>query len=73
MRMTRTAAGGAAGTAGYYGQRTGMRMTIRAQITNLFNNVNFQSFSGVETSRFFMLPTRTRNPRQIVLSVRIDI
>ncbi len=61
------------GTGGYYGQRTGVRMTIRAQVTNLFNNVNFESFSGVETSDFFKLPTRARNPRQIVLSVRFDI
>ena len=64
---------GPVGTGGYYGQRTGIRMTIRAQVSNLLNNVNFQSFSGVETSRFFQLPTRARNPRQIVLSVRFDI
>ncbi len=67
------AAGGPVATGGYYGQRRGVRMTIRAQVTNLFNNVNYQSFSGVETSRFFMLPTRARNSRQIVLSVRFDI
>jgi hypothetical protein len=67
------AAGGPVATGGYYGQRRGVRMTIRAQVSNLFNNVNYQSFSGVETSRFFMLPTRARNPRQIVLSVRFDI
>ena len=53
---------GPVGTGGYYGQRTGLRMTIRAQVTNLLNNVNYQSFSGVETSRFFLLPTRARNP-----------
>jgi hypothetical protein len=63
---------GPVGTGGYYGQRTGLRMTIRAQVTNLLNNVNHQSFSGVETSRFFMLPTRARNPRQITLSARFD-
>jgi hypothetical protein len=60
------------GSGGYYGQRTGLRMTIRAQVTNLLNNVNHQSFSGVETSRFFMLPTRARNPRQMTLSARFD-
>jgi len=64
---------GPLGTGGYYGQRTGIRMTIRAQVTNLLNNVNFQSFSGVETSQLFQLPTRARNPRQIVLSARFDI
>ncbi len=63
---------GPVGSGGYYGQRTGLRMTIRAQVTNLLNNVNYQSFSGVETSRFFMLPTRARNPRQMTLSARFD-
>jgi outer membrane receptor protein involved in Fe transport len=70
---TGAAGQGPVGAGGYYGQRTGIRMTIRAQVTNLLNNVNFQSFSGVETSSFFQLPTRARNPRQIVLSVRFDI
>ena len=70
---TGAAGQGPVGTGGYYGQRTGVRMTIRAQVTNLLNNVNFQNFSGVETSSFFQLPTRARNPRQIVLSVRFDI
>ena len=63
---------GPVGSGGYYGQRTGLRMTIRAQVTNLLNNVNHQSFSGVETSRFFMLPTSARNSRQMTLSVRFD-
>ena len=57
---------------GYYGQRTGLRMTISADVTNLFNNVNYQSFSGVRTSPFFGLPTRARAPRRISLSVRLD-
>ena len=73
LRSDQVEASGPVGTGGYYGQRRGVRMTIRAQVTNLFNNVNYQSFSGVETSRFFMLPTRARNPRQIVLSIRFDI
>ena len=73
LRSDQVEVTGAAGTGGYYGQRTGVRMTIRAQVTNLFNNVNYESFGGVETSRFFMRPTRARNPRQIVLSVRFDI
>ena len=47
-------------------------MTISANVTNLLNNVNFQSFSGVETSTFFMQPTRARNPRQITATVRFD-
>jgi hypothetical protein len=57
---------------GYYGQRTGLRMTVSANVTNLLNNVNYQSFSGVRTSPFFGLPTRARDPRRMTLSVRFD-
>ena len=63
---------GPVGSGGYYGQRTGVRMTLSASVTNLFNNVNFRSFSGVQTSPFFGRPTRARNPRQISLSARFD-
>ena len=63
---------GPVGSGGYYGQRTGIRMTLTANVTNLFNNVNFESFSGVETSRSFRLPIGAHNPRQISLSARFD-
>ena len=63
---------GPVGSGGYYGQRRGLRMTLSARVTNLLNNVNFQSFSGVETSPFFGLATRARNPRQITLTARFD-
>ena len=63
---------GPVGSGGYYGQRTGVRMTLSASVTNLFNNVNFRSFSGVQTSPFFGKATRARNPRQISLSARFD-
>ena len=66
------AGAGPAASGGYYGQRTGLRMTIRAQIDNLLNHTNFQSFSGVQTSPFFGLPTRARAPRSVGLSVRFD-
>ncbi len=57
---------------GYYGRRTGIRMTITANAQNLLNNVNFQSFSGVQTSSFFGKATRARNARQIRLTVRFN-
>ena len=63
---------GPVASGGYYGQRTGLRMTVSANVTNLLNNVNYQSFSGVRTSPFFGLPTRARDPRQFTLSVRFD-
>jgi hypothetical protein len=53
-------------------QRTGLRMTLTAQVEKLLNNVNFESFSGVQTSPFFELPTRARNGRRIGLSLRFD-
>ena len=62
--------GGPAG--GYYGRRSGIRMTITANAQNLLNNVNFQSFSGVQTSSFFGQATRARDARQIRLTVRFN-
>ena len=63
---------GPAASGGYYGQRTGLRMTIRADINNVLNKTNFQSFSGVQTSPRFGLPTRARDARSVALSVRFD-
>jgi hypothetical protein len=53
-------------------QRTSLRMTLTAQVENFLNNVNFQSFSDVQTSPFFGLPTRARYGRRIGLSLRFD-
>ena len=64
--------GGAAAGGGYYGRRTGVRMTITARAENLLNNVNFQSFSGVRTSLLFGKATRARDARQIRLTVRFN-
>ena len=47
-------------------------MTITADVQNLLNQVNFQSFSGVQTSPFFGLATRARRARHIRLSVRFN-
>jgi hypothetical protein len=57
---------------GYYGQRTGLRMTISAQVNNLLNTVNFQNPNGVLTSPFFGEPTRARDARSIRMTVRFD-
>ena len=57
---------------GYYGSRTGLRMTISVRAQNLLNNVNFQSFSGVQTSPFFGKPTRARDGRSINGSLRFN-
>jgi outer membrane receptor protein involved in Fe transport len=47
-------------------------MTLTANVENLLNNVNYQSFSGVLTSPFFGLPTRARDGRRISLSASFD-
>ena len=65
-------AGGPVGSDGFYGQRTGLRMTLTAQVENLLNNVNYQSFSGVMTSPFFNRPTRARDGRRVTLTARFD-
>ncbi len=65
-------AGGPVASGGYYGQRTGLRMTVSANVTNLLNGANYQTISGVQTSRLFGLPTRARQPRRMTLSVRFD-
>ena len=65
-------AGGPVGSDGFYGQRTGLRMTLTAQVENLLNNVNYQSFSGVITSPFFNRPTRARDGRRVTLTARFD-
>ncbi len=57
---------------GYYGQRTGVRMTLSASATNLLNKVNFQSINGVMSSSFFGRPTRARDARRISLQVRFN-
>jgi len=73
VEIAQNAAGqGPLASGGYYGQRRGLRMTVSANVTNLLNKVNYQSFSGVRTSPFFGLPTRARNPRQMTVSVRFD-
>ena len=64
--------GGPAASGGYYGGRHGIRMTITADVGNLLNQVNFQSFSGVQTSPLFGEATRARRARHIQLSVRFN-
>ena len=57
---------------GYFGRRSGVRMTIVAAAENFLNRFNASRISGVETSPFFGLATRARDGRQISLSVRFD-
>lgn len=64
--------GGPIAGGGYYGQRTGLRMTLSAQVNNLLNTVNFQNPNGVLTSPFFGQPTQARNARSVQMSVRFD-
>ena len=67
--------GGSAGpvaSGGYYGQRTGVRMTLRANVSNLLNTVSFRNINGIQSSNFFGLPTRSRNPRQISLQAQFN-
>jgi hypothetical protein len=57
---------------GYFGRRSGIRMTISAEAENVLNKVNYDRISGVLTSPFFGQPTRARNGRQISLSARFN-
>ena len=72
LRESRSASSGPAASGGYYGGRRGIRMTITANVGNLLNQVNFQSFSGVQTSPFFGQATRARRARHIRLSFRFN-
>lgn len=64
--------GGPIAGGGYYGQRTGVRMTIQANISNLLNKVNFQNPSGVQSSPFFGQYTRADDARKVSMQVRFD-
>ena len=72
LRESRSGSSGPAASGGYYGGRRGIRMTITANVQNLLNQVNFQSFSGVQTSPFFGQATRARRARHVQLSVRFN-
>jgi hypothetical protein len=65
-------AGGPVAGGGYFGRRSGIRMTIEAEVQNLLNKVNYDRISGVLTSPFFGKPIRARDGRQMVLSVRFN-
>ena len=57
---------------GYFGRRSGIRMTLEAEARNVLNKVNYDRISGVLTSPFFGKPIRARNGRQVELSVRFN-
>lgn len=57
---------------GYFGRRSGVRMTISAEAENVLNKVNYDRISGVLTSPFYGLPTRARDGRQISLAARFN-
>ncbi len=67
----RTALDPAAG-GGYFGRRSGVRMTIVAVAENVLNRFNASRISGVQSSPFFGLPTRARDGRKVTMSVRFD-
>ncbi|MDX2029276.1 MAG: carboxypeptidase regulatory-like domain-containing protein [Blastocatellia bacterium] len=69
-RPGKAKAGKGGGTAGGEGARYGL--TISAQITNLFNHVNFGQYSGVLTSPFFGRANSAQPARQIELSLRFS-
>ena len=64
--------GGPVASGGYYGQRTGLRMTLTASVSNLLNKVNFQNINGIQSSNFFGQPTSARNSRRITLQARFN-
>jgi hypothetical protein len=57
---------------GYFGRRSGVRMTISAEAENFLNAFNAESVSGVLTSPFFGKPTRARDGRSVTMAVRFD-
>jgi hypothetical protein len=57
---------------GYFGRRRGVRMTMTAEAQNLLNKVNFDRISGVLTSPFFGQPIRSRDGREVSLSMRFN-
>ena len=57
---------------GYFGRRSGIRMTISAEAENVLNTFNADSISGVMTSPFFGRPTRARDGRSVSMSLRFD-
>jgi hypothetical protein len=49
----------------------GTQMTLSANITNLLNNTQFSSYSGVLTSAFFGRPSTSTGERRITLALSI--
>ncbi len=67
--------GGRGGGGGGFGRMGGgengrVNFELFAQVNNLFNRVNFQSYSGVLTSPFFGNPTSASIPRRVELGMR---
>jgi hypothetical protein len=57
---------------GYFGRRSGIRMTVSAEAQNVLNKVNYDRISGVITSPFFGKPIRARDGRRVSLSLRFN-
>jgi hypothetical protein len=47
-------------------------LQLSAQVSNLFNRVNFGQFSGVLGSPYFSLPSSASGARQLELSLRFS-
>ncbi len=54
------------------GESSRYNLTVSAQITNIFNRVNFNQYSGVLTSPFFSRPSSAGPARQIELQLRFS-
>jgi hypothetical protein len=52
------------------GENGRFNVTLTAQITNLFNRVNYGSYSGVLGSPYFLQPSSAGAARQFELGVR---
>jgi hypothetical protein len=57
---------------GYFGRRSGIRMTISAEAENVLNTFNASRVSGVVTSPLFGKATSARDGRSISMSLRFD-
>jgi hypothetical protein len=62
------------GPGGFGGGAEGARYTLQlnAQISNLFNHVNFGQYSGTLTSPYFGIPNSAAAGRQFELGVRFS-
>ncbi|PYS37852.1 MAG: hypothetical protein DMG14_19825, partial [Acidobacteria bacterium] len=72
QRGNRGNGGNRGNNGGFNQQNNGPTMTIRVNVQNLLNNVQYNNFIGTMTSSFFGRANNARNPRQIEAGIRFN-